>query len=325
MKAIICLKYGSPDVLQLKEIVSPIPNDNEVKVKIISASINASDLEIVRGNFIVRLSGGLRKPKHKILGCDFAGQVVSIGKNVKHFKEGDEVYADLMYQARPYGAFAEYVCIPEKSLQMKPPNMTFEEASTIQQAGVLTLQGTRGKTPLQPGQEVLINGGGGGVGTFAIQIAKYYGAEVTAVDNAGKLDMMRSLGADHVIDYTQEDFTKNKKQYDLILDVVGKRSVSAIRRVLKPTGIYRMVGGTTGRIFQILFLGSLISRFSSKKVGIFIGRPGKKEDMAFLEELFEAKKVVPFIDRTYSLNEVAKALQYLEDRYVQGKLVIKME
>ncbi|MHA2030633.1 MAG: NAD(P)-dependent alcohol dehydrogenase [Candidatus Kariarchaeaceae archaeon] len=325
MKAISFPKYGSPNNIRLKEMDTPIPNDDEVRVKIVAASLNATDFEIVRGNFFVRLSGGFRKPSIKILGCDFAGQVESVGKNVTQFKLGDEVYADLMYQAKPYGALAEYVCIPEKSLRMKPISLTFEEAATIPQAGVLALQGIRGKTPPHPGQEVLINGAGGGVGTFAIQIAKYYGAEVTAVDNASKSDMMRSIGADHIIDYTKEDFTKTKKQYDLILDVVAKRSVFAYRRALKPRGIYRMVGGTTGKIFQILILGSLISRFSSKKVGIMMGKPNMKEDMEFLTELYETKNVVPIIDKTYSLNEVAEALLYLENGHAQGKLVITME
>ncbi|MHA2274946.1 MAG: NAD(P)-dependent alcohol dehydrogenase [Candidatus Kariarchaeaceae archaeon] len=325
MKAIGFPKYGSLNNIQLKEVNTPIPNDDEVRVKIVAASLNATDFEIVGGNFFVRLSGGFRKPSIKILGCDFAGRVESVGKNVTQFKLGDEVYADLMYQAKPYGALAEYVCIPEKSLRMKPISMTFEEAATIPQAGVLALQGIRGKSRPKPGQEVLINGAGGGVGTFAIQIAKYFGAEVTAVDNASKSDMMRSIGADHIIDYTKEDFTKTKKQYDLILDVIAKRSVFAYRRALKPGGSYRMVGGTTGKIFQILILGTLISRFSSKKVGVLMGKPNMKEDMEILTELYETKNVVPIIDKTYSLNEVAEALLYLENGHAQGKLVITME
>jgi len=324
MKAIVLSEYGSPDVLQLKEVDSPIPEDNEVKVKIISASVNATDFEIVRGNFFVRITSGLRRPSHIRLGCDFAGRVESIGKNVTQFKQGDVVYADLMSQPRPYGAFAEFVCIPEKSLRMKPESMTFQEAATIGQAGVLALQGIRGKNPPLPGQHVLINGAGGGVGTFAIQIAKYYGTEVTAVDTPQKFDMMLSLGADHVIDYIKEDFTKNKKQYDLILDVIARKSVYAYRRALKPNGNYRMVGGTTRRIFGALIFGSLTSLFSSKKVGVMIGRPNKKEDMEFLTELFEAKKVVPIIDKKYSLKEVPDAIRYLEDGRAIGKLVISI-
>ncbi|MFV2013797.1 MAG: NAD(P)-dependent alcohol dehydrogenase [Candidatus Heimdallarchaeota archaeon] len=325
MKAIVLSVYGSPDMLQFKEVEEPIPEDNEIKVKIISASVNATDFEMVKGNFFVRITSGIRRPSNPRLGCDFAGRVESIGKNVTQFKHGDVVYADLMYQPRPYGAFAEYVCIPENSLRIKPESMTFEEAATIGQAGVLALQGIRGKNPPDPSQHVLINGAGGGVGTFAIQIAKYYGAEVTAVDTANKFDMMRSLGADHVMDYTKTDFTKNKKQYDLILDVIARKSVYAYRRALKPNGKYRMVGGTTRRIFGTLIFGSLTSLFSNKKVGIMMGRPNKKEDMEFLTELFEAKKVVPIIDKKYSLKEVPDAIRYLEDGQAIGKLVISME
>jgi NADPH:quinone reductase-like Zn-dependent oxidoreductase len=325
MKAIVCPKYGPPDVLQLQEVDLPTPKDDEVRVKIVAASLNKTDIEIVRGWFFVRLSGGLRKPSVKILGCDFAGRVESIGKAVTQFQPGDEVYADLMYQTPSYGAFAEYVCIPEKRLRMKPANMSFEEAATIPQAGVLALQGIKGKTPPSPGQQVLINGAGGGVGTFAIQIAKYYGTEVTAVDTAAKFEMMRSIGADHVIDYTKEDFTKQGQHYDLILDVVAKKSVFSYRRTLRPRGQYRAVGGSTGRIFQLLFLGSIISRLSSKKIGLLLGNPNKKDDMDFLAKLFETKKVVPIIEKTYPLNEVAAALRHLEEGHVRGKLVIKME
>lgn len=325
MKAIVCPKYGPPDVLQLKEVDLPTPKADEVRVKILAASLNKTDIEIVRGWFFVRLSGGIRKPSVKILGCDFSGRVESIGKDVTQFKTGDEVYADLMYQTPSYGAFAEYVCIPEKRLRMKPANMSFKEAATIPQAAVLAIQGIKGKTPPKPGHKVLINGAAGGVGTFAIQIAKYYGTEVTAVDSAEKFDLMRSIGADYVIDYTKEDFSKQGKQYDLILDVIATKSVFAYRRALRFKGEYRAVGGSTGRIFQILVLGSLLSRFSSKKIGLLLGKPNNKEDMEFLAELFETKKVVPIIEKTYPLNEVADALRYLEEGHVRGKLVIEME
>lgn len=325
MKAVVLSKYGSPDVLQILEIDTPIPKDNEVKVKIIAASLNASDFEISRGFFITRLAGGIRKPRNTRLGCDFAGRVESVGNGVTQFKPGDEVYADLMYHKPGYGALAEYVCVSEKSLRMKPQSMTFEEAATIGQAGVLALQGIRGETPPQPGQKVLINGAGGGTGTFAIQIAKYYGAEVTAVDLPHKFDMMLSLGADHVIDYTQEDFTRNKNNYDLILDVIARKSAFAYKRALKPGGSYRMVGGSSWKIFSVLILGFLISRFSSKKIGLMMGMPNKKEDMEFLTELYEAKKVMPIIDKKYSLDEAAEALKYLEDGHAIGKLIISME
>ncbi|MFQ5976788.1 MAG: NAD(P)-dependent alcohol dehydrogenase [Candidatus Heimdallarchaeota archaeon] len=325
MKAIVCPKYGPPDVLQLKEVALPTPKADEVRVKILAASLNKTDIEIIRGWLFVRLAGGLRQPSVKILGCDFSGRVDSIGKEVTQFKPGDEVYADLMYQTPAYGAFAEYVCIPEKRLRMKPTNMSFKEAATIPQAAVLAIQGIKGKTPPKPGQKVLINGAGGGVGTFAIQIAKYYGTEVTAVDSAAKFEMMRSIGADHVIDYTTEDFTTKGKHYDLILDVVAKKSVFAYRRALRSNGRYRAVGGSAGQIFQILLLGSIISWFSSKKIGLLIGHPNKKEDMDFLAELFESKKVVPIIEKAYPLKEAAKALRYLEEGHAMGKLVVTMD
>ncbi len=322
MKVVVCPKYGSPDVVQLKEVEKPTPKDNEVLVKVVAASVNATDLEIVRGYFFVRLAGP-RKPSFRILGCDLAGLVEVVGRNVKQFQRGDEIYMDM--SALGYGAFAEYVCVPEKSLRLKPASMTFEEAATIPQAAVLALQGIRGKRQIQPGQKVLVNGAGGGVGTFAVQIAKSFGAEVTGVDNTRKLDLMRSIGADHVIDYTQEDFTKKRQRYDLILDVVGYRSIFAFRRILRPKGIYAMVGGSTARIFQAMLLGPLISIIERKKIGIMLGRPNKREDMDFLKEQFEAGKVVPVIDRCYPLSEVAEALRYLEKRQTLGKLVITME
>jgi len=270
------------------------------------------------------MSTGLRNPSNPRLGCDFSGVVESTGNDVTLFKEGNEVYADLMYQKKAYGAFAEYVCVPEPRLRMKPTSMSFDEAATIPQAGVLAVQGIKGKPPPETGQQVLINGAGGGVGTFAIQLAKYFGAEVTAVDNGDKLGFMRDVGADHTIDYTKEDYSKGKSKYDLILDVIAKRSVRVYRRALKSGGKYRMVGGSLGQIAQVGF-GMLVSKFSSKKVGIMLGAPNKKEDMEFLSELYKAKKVVPVIDRRYSLEEVPQALEYLGTGYAKGKLVINMD
>ncbi|MHA2253035.1 MAG: NAD(P)-dependent alcohol dehydrogenase [Candidatus Kariarchaeaceae archaeon] len=318
MRAVICPEYGSPDILKIKELEKPTPKENEVLIKVHAASINATDAEVVRGNIFVRL--GTRRPT--FLGCDLAGQVEAIGSEVTLFKVGDEVYTNL--SGLGYGAFVEYTCVPERLLRLKPASMTFEEASTIPEAAVLALQGLRAKKKIKPGDKVLINGAGGGVGTFAIQIAKYFGAEVTAVDNTEKLDMMLSIGADHVIDYTQEDFTKNRNQYDRILDVVGKRSIFAYKRALKPRGVFLMVGGTTGRIFQTIFVGSLISLFGSKKLGILIGRPNKKDDMDFIQQLFEAGEVKPIIDKCYPLDGIVEALQYLEDGHALGKLVITM-
>jgi len=320
MKAIVHTKYGSPDVLEFKEVEKPTPKDNEVLVKVHAASLNAADLEHLRGTPMVRI-GGLRKPRYKILGSDIAGRVETIGINIKQFKPGDEIFVDLSVCG--FGAFAEYVCVPEKALALKPDSMTFEEAATLPQAAILALQGLRDKSQIQPGQKVLINGAGGGVGTFAVQIAKSFGAEVTGVDSTEKLDMVRSIGADHVIDYTQEDFTKKGQHYDLILDVVVSRSISDYKRALSPKGILRMVGGSMARIFKAMFLGPLISR--SKKMGIVIWKPNKKEDLVFLTELFEAGKIVPVIDRRYPLGEVAEAFRYLEEGHHQGKIVITVE
>jgi len=322
MKAIVFTKYGPPDVLQLKEVEKPTPKDNEVLVKVHAASLNAADLEYLRGVFIVRLLyRGLLKPKNTILGSDIAGQVEAVGRNVKQFQPGDEIWGDLSY---PYGfgTFAEYVCIPENALRLKPASMTFEEAAAVPTAAVVALQHLLAKRPIQPGQKVLINGAGGGVGTFAVQLAKYFGAEVTGVDSTRKLDMLRSIGADQVIDYTQEDFTKSGQRYDLILDVVVHRSIFDYKRALSPKGICVFVGGSMTRVFLNMFLGLLISMTGSKKMGIVMWKPNKKEDLVFLKELFEAGKVVPVIDRRYPLSEVPEAFRYLEEGHARGKVVI---
>jgi len=322
MKAIVCTEYGSPDVLKFKEVEKPTPKDNEALVKIHAASLNAGDFETLRGVFIVRM-GAPRKPRYKILGSDIAGRVEAVGRNVKQFQPGDEIWGDLYMCG--LGAFAEYVCVPENELRLKPASMTFEEAAAFPQAAVLALQHLRDKRQIEPGQKVLINGAGGGVGTFAVQIAKYFGAEVTGVDSTRKLDMLRSIGADHVIDYTQEDFTKSGQRYDLILDVVAYRSIFTCKRALGPKGIYVFVGGSTAAIFQAFFLGPLISMTGSKKMGVvYTQRPNKKEDLVFIKELFEAGKVVPVIDRRYPLSEVPVALRYLEEGHALGKVVITM-
>ncbi len=325
MKAIVCTKYGPPDVLQLKEVSKPIPKDNEALVKVHAASLNAADLEYLRGVFIVRLLyRGLLKPKYKILGSDIAGVVEAVGRNVKQFKPSDEIWGDLSYP-HGFGTFAEYVYVPENALRLKPASMTFEEAAAVPTAAVVALQNLRGKRPIQPGQKVLINGAGGGVGTFAVQLAKYFGAEVTAVDSTKKLDMLRSIGADHVINYTQKDFTKSGQLYDLILDVVVHRSIFDYKCALNPKGIAVMVGGSMTRIFLNMLLGPFISMTGSKKIGLVKWEPNKKEDLNFLKELFEASKVVPVIDRRYPLSEVAEAFRYLEEGHAQGKVVITVE
>ena len=258
---------------------------------------------------------------YKILGSDLAGRVEAVGVNVKQFQPGDDVWGDLSF---PYGfgTFAEYVCVSENALTLKPASMTFEEASTYPQAAIISLQSLRDKGQVRPGQKVLINGAGGGQGTFAVQIAKYYGAEVTGVDSASKLDMLRSIGADHVIDYAQEDYTKSGRRYDLILDVVAHRSVFEYRRALSPGGRFIIVGGSLATFLQVVFLGALISRMGSKKLGLNAYEPNNREDFAALEELLEAGKVVPVIDRRYPLSEVPEALRYLEEGRALGKVVI---
>ncbi len=323
MKAVVCTKYGPPDVLQLKEVDKPIPKEDEVLVKVRAASINAADFEILRGMWVARFGGPLR-PMHKIPGSDIAGRVEAIGKNVKQFQLGDEIWGDLSFPYG-YGTFAEYVCVSENALALKPASMTFEEASTYPQAAIISLQTLRDKGLVQPGQKVLINGAGGGMGTFAVQIAKYYGAEVTGVDSTRKLDMLRSIGADHVIDYTQEDYTKTGQRYDLILDVVAYRSIFDYWRALSPEGIFVIVGGSLATFLQVVILGTLISRIGSKKIGLNAYDSNNKEDLAFLEELFKVGKVVPVIDRRYPLSEIPEAFRYLEEGHALGKVVITVE
>jgi NADPH:quinone reductase-like Zn-dependent oxidoreductase len=323
MKAIVYEKYGPPDVLKLKEVEKPTPKDDEVLVKVHAASVNAADLEAVRGTFWARF-GGLLRPMHKILGTDVAGRVEAIGRNVTQFQPGDDVWGDLSY---PYGfgTFAEYVSVSENALALKPASMSFDEAATYPHSAIVSLQSLRDTGQVQPGQKVLINGAGGGMGTFAVQIAKYYGAEVTGVDSTRKLDMLRSIGADHVIDYTQEDYTKSGQRYDLILDVVAHRSIFDYWRALSPEGIFIIVGGSLGTFLQVIFVGSLISRISSKKLGINVWEPNKREDLTFLAELFETGKVVPVIDRRYTISEVPEALRYLEEGHARGKVLMTVE
>jgi len=324
MKAIVYEKYGPPDVLQLKEVEKPTPKDDEVLVKVHAASANAKDWRLLRADpFLVRLmGGGLLKPKNKILGSDIAGRVEAVGRNVKQFQPGDEVFGDTADCG--LGGFAEYVCARENALALKPASMTFEEAAAVPLAAVSALQGLRDKGQIQPGQKVLINGASGGVGTFAVQIAKSFGAEVTGVCSTRNLDMVRSIGADQVIDYTQEDFTKSGQRYDLILAVNGYHPISDYKRALSPKGIYVMVGGSMAQMFQAMLLGPWISMTGSKKMGILSAKANKK-DLAFIKELLEAGKVVPVIDRRYTLSEVADALRYLEEGHAQGKVVITLE
>ena len=321
MQAIVFTKYGTPDVLELKEVDKPIPKDNEVLIKVRAVSINDWDWGLLQGiPFINRLQFGLLKPKKQILGSDIAGRIEVAGKNVTQFQPGDDVYGDLSFY---WGGFAEYVCARENALALKPAGMTFNEAAAIPQAAMLAVQGLRDKGHIQPGQKLLINGAGGGVGTFAVQIAKLNGVEVTGVDSSGKLDMLRSMGFDHVIDYTKEDFTKNRQCYDLILDVKTNRSIFDYMRALNPNGIYVTVGGAMDRIFQALLLGPWISMISKKNIRIVALKPNK--DLAYMNELFEAGKVKPVIDGPYKLSEVPEAIRYFGEGRHKGKIVITME
>jgi NADPH:quinone reductase-like Zn-dependent oxidoreductase len=321
MRAIVYTKYGSPDVLELKEVERPTPKDDELLIKVHAVSVNRSDWEALIGKPLYARIGGLLRPRRHILGSDIAGRVEMAGKNTRQFKQGDEVFGDI---AEHMGGFAEYVCARERALARKPATMTFEEVAAFPQAAVIALQGIRDKGQVKPGQKVLINGAGGAAGTFALQLAKLYGAEVTAVDSKEKLDFMRSLGADYVIDYTREDFTKNGKLYDLILDVIANRSVFAYRRALKPNGSYFAVGGSMAGLFQILFLGPWIKMSSGKNIRVLAVRPSRK-DLVFVTELCEAGKIVPVIDKQYPLSEVPQALQYLGDGHAKGKVVITIE
>jgi NADPH:quinone reductase-like Zn-dependent oxidoreductase len=321
MKAIVYTEYGSPDVLQLKEVAKPAPADNEVLVKIQAVSINGSDRESLIGKPLYARFGGLRKPGNPILGSDIAGRIEIAGKNTSEFQPGDEVFGEIPGY---HGGFAEYACVPEKNLIRKPASLTFEQAAALPQGGVIALRGIRDQGQVQPGQKVLINGAGGSAGVFAVQLAKLHGAEVTGVDNAGKLDFLRSLGADHVIDYTREDFTKNGKQYDLILDVIAYRSVFAYRRALKPNGTYFVAGGSVATLFQILFLGPWIKRTTSKNIRILMV-PQNRNDLAAITQLCETGKIVPVIDRRYPLVEVPEAMRYVGEGHAKGKVVIVVE
>ena len=324
MKAIVCNNYGSPDALRLEEVPKPTPSDNEVLVKVNASSVNATDVENLRGTFVVRLTAP-RRPRYKILGSDVAGTVEALGHNATRFQPGDEVFGDLSPLQCHFGAFAEYVCAHEDALALKPESMSFEEAAASTSTAVLALQALRHKRPLQPGDRVLINGAGGSVGTFAVQIARAFGAEVTGVDSARKLDMLRSIGASHVIDYAKADFTRSGQRYDRILDVVSSRSAFDYRRALSPNGLCVLVGGSLTAFFQALLLGPWNSMTRSKKVDLLTSwEPNREEDVRYLTELLETGKVKPIIDRTYPLSEVPEAIRYLEGGHTRGKIVIRI-
>lgn len=320
MKAIVYTKYGTPDVLELKEVDKPVPKDDEVLIKVYAASLNDWDWGLLQGDFVNRMLNGFFKPKIKTLGSDIAGRIEAIGKNVRKFKPGDEVYGDL---SGTWGGFAEYVCARENTLGLKPTRMTFEEAASIPQAAMLAVQGLIDKGKIQGGQKLLINGAGGGVGTFGLQIAKLWKVEITGVDSAGKLEMLRTLGFDHVMDYSQEDFTRSGQQYDLILDAKTNRSIFDYLRALRPNGIYVTVGGSIMRLLQAFILGPLISMISKKKILIVALKPNK--DLSYMNELFEAGKVRCVIDGPYTLEEVPTAFRLFEKGLHKGKVVITID
>ncbi len=321
MKAIVYTEYGSPDVLQLKEVEKPFPADDEVLVQVHASSVNAADWRMMRADpFLVRLYAGLFKPtKFQTLGADIAGRVEAVGKNVRQFQAGDEVFGDVF--ASGFGGFAEYKCARESELILKPSNLSFEEAAAVPLAAMTALHSLRDKGQIQAGQKVLIHGASGGVGTFAVQLAKHFGTEVTAVCSTAKAELARTLGADFVIDYTQQDFTRSGRQYDLILAVNGNRSIFDYKRALSPNGIYVMAGGNSTQLFQALLLGPWISMFGKQKMGALTSTPNQK-DLLLLKELLESGKLKPVIDRRYPLSEVAEAIRYVEAGHAKGKVMI---
>ena len=321
MKALVYTKYGSPDVLQFKEVEKPAPTDGQILVKIYAASANPLDWHLMRASpFLARLAGGLRKPKDPRLGADFAGRVEAVGANVAQFQPGDEVFG------ASTGAFAEYICVAESEVALKPANLSFEQAAAVPVAATTALQGLRDTGQIHTGQRVLVNGASGGVGTFAVQIARAFGTEVTGVCSTRNLDMVRSIGADHAIDYMKEDFTRTGQHYDLIYDAVGNSSVSAYRRALNPGGTCVVAGFTSlPRLFEHMLIGPLRSKIGDKKVGLMGTAQIKQKDLTSLRELLEAGKVTPVIDRRYSLREVPEAIRYLEAKHARGKVVITVD
>ncbi len=321
MKAVVRHRYGSPDVVELQEIDKPEVTDDEVLVRVRATSVNPVDWYGLTGTpYVARMQMGLRRPKTTSLGVDFAGQVEAVGKNVTQLRPGDDVFGGRD------GAFAEYVCVREdRAVVPKPANLTFEQAAAVPVAALTALQGLRDKGQVQPGQQVLINGASGGVGTFAVQIAKSFGAEVTGVCSTRNVDLVRSLGADHVIDYTHEDFTRGDRRYDLMLDVVGSRSWSACKRVLNPRATLVIVGAPKGNRLTgpLSHIGTVrLAALRSSQKAVFVIAKFNKADLAVLRELLEAETVTPVIDRRYALSDIADALRYLGEGHAQGKVVL---
>jgi len=317
MKAIIYEKYGPPEVLQLKDVDKPTPKDNEVLVKVHAASVNAADWHLLTADiFLVRLMTGLLKPKNHIPGLDVAGRVEAVGKKVSQFKPGDEVFGDI-----GHGSFAEYAIGNENQLVLKPSTLSFDEVAAVPVAGLTALQGLRDSGKIQAGQKVLINGAAGGVGTFAVQIAEAFGTEVTAVCSARNLEQARGLGADHVIDYAQEDFTKSGRQYDLIFAANGYHSLTEYKQALTSKGVYVMAGGKSRQIFEAMLLGNLLSEKNGRRLGN-ISAHTDKQDLLTLKEMLEAGKIVPVIDKRFPLSQAAEAMRYLGTGHARGKVVI---
>jgi NADPH:quinone reductase-like Zn-dependent oxidoreductase len=324
MRAIVQDRYGSPDVLRLGEVDKPVPADNEVLVRVHAAAVNARDWHILRGDpYLARAALGLRRPKVRIRGTDFAGRVEAAGRGVNRFRPDDEVFGEVD------GAFAEYVCVPDDVVEPKPANLTFEQAAAIPLAGNTALMGLRDVARVEPGQQVLINGASGGVGTFAVQIAKAFGAHVTGVCSTRNVDLVRSIGADQVIDYTREDFTQGARRYDVVFDLVGNRSLTDCRRVLTPTGTLILSGGGVsagGSLLgpiRLIIKGRLMSRFVRHRLLVLEATPSR-ENLATLRELAESGKVTPVIDRTHPLSEAPEAIAYLEGEHARAKVVINV-
>jgi NADPH:quinone reductase-like Zn-dependent oxidoreductase len=318
VKAVIRTEYGPPDVVRVEEVPRPVPSDSDVLIRVVAASINGSDREGLVGRPAYSRIGGLRKPRYPILGSDVAGRVVEVGKDVRDLRPGDEVLGEVPGY---HSGFAEYVCVPETVLVRKPAELTFEEAAAIPQAGAIALQGIRIKGQVHPGDKVLINGAGGGAGSFAVQLAKLHGAEVTGVDSADKHEFLRSLGADHVVDYTRNDFTKSHQQYDLILDMIAHRSVLACARALRPKGTYFVAGGATPVLVGALLLGPLIRRATGKSVRL-LAVPQDPNVLRAITDLCAEHLIVPAIDRQYPVSEAREALRYVSEGRQRGKVVI---
>ena len=320
MNAVAYVRYGSPDVLQIKEVEKPAPADSDVLIKVRAASLNPIDWHFMRGEpYLVRLGSGLRTPKSARLGHDVAGQVEAVGRNVTRFKTGDEVFGTCA------GSCAEFVCARESAVVVKPKDVTFEQAASAPVAAYTALQGLRDKGGMRPGHKALINGAAGGVGTFAVQIAKSFGAEVTGVCSTRNMELVRSIGADHIVDYTREDFAERGQRYDLLLDCVLNHSLSACRRALNPGGTHVIVGAPPGRWMIVslarLLTGLALSRFRSRKVVMFVAR-SSREDLTLVGEMIASGKITPVIDRRYRLSEVSEAVRYLEQGHARGKVVI---